>query len=358
MNRYCLFACLCLLAAAQTTACQCPGVFPAISSGYGADGPDSVVVDSVAGTIFSYDKFYFFRPFVASRSFPLIYFLPGMGKGGNDLVTYERLLHHMASRGYCVVLLTYRMISFPYQGMTYRRMFRGIRRAARACAAYADTTRLGMMGHSFGASSIPSHLYRALTKQKWGSNGAFMYLMAPHFVFGITQDGLRHFPPHVKCIAEVFQDDDCNDHRMAKDLFETVGISATEKNFIVLLSDSNPDARCRLCADHSTPNNFDKGKDVTDALDYYGIYRYFDALAEYAFTGSAAAKEIALGNGVPSQRFMGTWPDGAPVREAIVSESAPLVRPRSFYYFHWMHPWNVRRKKYHLSMPDGPTIAP
>jgi hypothetical protein len=177
-------------------------------------------------------------------------------------------------------------------------------------------------------------------------------------VFGITQDQLRNFPPQVKCIAEVFQDDDCNDHRMAKDLFETIGIPASEKDFIILLSDSNAAACCKLYADHSTPNNVSRGNDVTDELDYYGIYRYFDALAEYTFTGSAAAREIALGNGAPSQRSMGTWPDSTPVREAIISDSAPLIRPQSFYYFHWKHPWNVRRKTYHLSMPDGPTIAP
>jgi hypothetical protein len=357
-KRLCLFACCCLLTAPLETVCQCPGVLPPGTGGFGADGAEAVVMDSVPGSFFTYDKFYLFRPRSASVPLPLVCFIPGMGRGGNDLVTYERLLRHMSSRGYCVVLLTYRMVSFPYQGMTYRRMYRGIRRAARTYAAYADTTRLGMMGHSFGASSIPSHLYRALTKQKWGANGAFMYLMAPHYVFGITQDQLRKFPPHVKLITEVFQDDDCNDHRMAKDLFETIGIPASEKDFIILRSDSNAANHCRLDADHSTPNSVSRGKEVTDALDYYGVYRYFDALADYTFSGSIAAKEIALGNGAPSQRFMGTWPDGTPVREAVISDSAPLIRPRSFYYFHWMHPWNVRRKTYHLSMPDGATTVP
>jgi hypothetical protein len=315
-------------------------------------------VDSVPGGLFTHDKFYLFRPQQVPHPLPLVYFLPGMGKGGNDRITYERLLRHMAGRGYCVVLLTYKMISFPYQGMTYHRMFRGIRDARKRFIPYADTSRIGMVGHSFGASAIPSHLYNALTRQKWGERGAFMYIMAPHYIFEITQKQLLNFPPGVKLIVEVFQDDDCNDHRMAKDLFQTIGIPYSEKDFIVLLSDSSGGDSCKLTADHSTPNTFGKGANVTNALDYYGIFRYFDALADYTFTGNAQAKEAALGNGNAVQRFMGTWPGGKPVREAVVSDSAPLVKPTTFYYFHWTHPWNVRRHENRLWMPDSATAKP
>ncbi len=337
---------------------RCPDAIPPISSGYGADGALPVTVDSVSGRFLVHDKYYLFRPANVRQPLPLVYFFPGMGKGGNDPVTYERTLRHLASRGYCVVFLTYRMISFPYQGPTYRRMFRGVRHAARSWAPYVDTTRIGMIGHSFGASCIPSHMYRALVRLKWGAGGAFMYLMAPHYVFGITQKQLERFPPNVKLIAEVFQDDDCNDHRMAKDIFQTIGIPASGKKFVILLSDSNASSRCRLVADHSTPTTFDHGQTSADALDYYGIFKYVDALSDYAFTGNPAAQAMALGPESASQRFMGAWPDGTPVRQAIVSDSAPLVRPRSFYYFHWMHPWNVRRKEYHVWMPDSATLKP
>lgn len=337
---------------------QCPDTANPITSGYGSDSSVAIVLDSVKGNFFTHDKFYLFRPQNIPHPLPLVYFIPGMGKGGNDLITYERLLRHMAGRGYCVVLLTYSMVSFPYQGMTYHRMFRDIKEACKRFAPYADTTRIGMMGHSFGASAIPCHMYRALTKQKWGANGAFMYIMAPHFVFEITQKQLLNFPPDVKLIVEVFQDDNCNDHRMAKDIFQTISIPFSEKDFIILLSDSTSGSACKLIADHSTPNTVSKGTSVTNALDYYGIFRNFDALADYAFTGDQQAKEAALGNGNKTRQYMGTWPNGKPVREAMVSDSAPLVRPRTFYYFHWTHPWNVRRKEYHLWMPDSATMRP
>jgi hypothetical protein len=358
MNKFSTTVCCILLWISFDICAWCGNAIPQMSSGYGADGPAAVATDSVNGRFFVHDAYFLFRPKDADRPLPVLFLIPGMGKGGDKPITYGRLLRHLASRGYCVVLLTYRMVSFPYQGMTYHRMFRGIQHAVRSWSSFIDTTRIGMVGHSFGASCIPSHLYRAITRQHWGSNGAFIYLMAPHYVFEITQEQLKHYPAGVKLVAEVFQDDDCNDHRMAKDIFETIGIPDSEKNYIVLLSDSNASSKCKLEADHSTPTTFDRGHDAADALDFYGVFRYIDALADYTFTGNLEGKALALGPGSDGQRFMGTWPDGTPVKQSIVSKTAPLVRPRSFYYFHWMHPWNVRRKTYHLWMPDSATLVP
>lgn len=50
---------------------------------------------------------------------------------------------------------------------------------------------------------------------------------------------------------------------------------------------------------------------VTDALDYYGTWKLFDALCAAAFTGQH--REIALGGG-PAQLDMGQWSDGTPVK--------------------------------------------
>lgn len=52
-----------------------------------------------------------------------------------------------------------------------------------------------------------------------------------------------------------------------------------------------------------------------DALDFYGIWKLFDALEEAAFWGRS--REYALGN-TPQQRFMGKWSDGVPVKEILV----------------------------------------
>lgn len=54
-----------------------------------------------------------------------------------------------------------------------------------------------------------------------------------------------------------------------------------------------------------------------DALDYYGMWKLFDALCDAAFYGKN--REYALGN-TPQQRFMGQWSDGTAVKELTVTD--------------------------------------
>jgi hypothetical protein len=50
---------------------------------------------------------------------------------------------------------------------------------------------------------------------------------------------------------------------------------------------------------------------VTNALDYYGTWKLFDALRDAAFDGKN--RDLALGDG-PAQLAMGNWSDGTPVK--------------------------------------------
>ncbi|PWT99734.1 MAG: alpha/beta hydrolase [Candidatus Melainabacteria bacterium] len=52
-----------------------------------------------------------------------------------------------------------------------------------------------------------------------------------------------------------------------------------------------------------------------DAMDYYGLWKLFDALEDAAFYGRN--RQYALGN-TPEQRFMGKWSDGVAVKELII----------------------------------------
>jgi len=56
-------------------------------------------------------------------------------------------------------------------------------------------------------------------------------------------------------------------------------------------------------------------KGTADALDYYGYWKWFDALTDAAFYG--LHREYALG-GTIEQTYMGTWSDETPVRAAEV----------------------------------------
>jgi len=62
----------------------------------------------------------------------------------------------------------------------------------------------------------------------------------------------------------------------------------------------------------------------SNALDYYGTWKLFDALTDAAFYGKN--REYALGN-TPEQRYMGNWSDGNPVKELIVTDD-PESQPR------------------------------
>lgn len=57
---------------------------------------------------------------------------------------------------------------------------------------------------------------------------------------------------------------------------------------------------------------------AVNALDYYGLWKLFDALCDAAFYRKN--REFALDN-TPQQRFMGKWSDGVPVKELFVTDN-------------------------------------
>jgi acetyl esterase/lipase len=127
----------------------------------------------------------------------------------------------------------------------------------------------------------------------------------------------------------------------AKEIFaEIKQIPDDKKNFITLVSDDHgspplvaghlaPLAPTQLITydetlkpgftpQHSIGTPEDRNTIGTDALDFYGTWKLFDGLTDAAFFGTHL--DYALGN-KPAQRFMGTWSDGVPVKELIVTTS-------------------------------------
>jgi len=326
------------------------GPLQPIREGFGADGPYEVRVDTVPCRFILHRTVYVFRPAVEDTTFPVVFFFPGFGAW--HPANYEPLLRHLASRGFCVIFPSYLMVQFPMQGRTFKLIYAGALAAAHAHAAHIDTTRIGFAGHSFAASALPGFAYRLITRRGWGRNGAFMFLMAPFYLFSCPPHVLAHYPPQMKLIVQLYEDDDCNDHRMGKDLFEAIAIPPENKAYMVLRSDTCPATGYVLKTNHSTPCGPGDPEGVEDGLDYYGVYRPLDALAQYAFTGDSLAGVIALGDGDSVQTYVGTWGNGEPVRPSIVSGQAPLLRPSSQFYFHWKHPWNLRRRWCRVKLDD------
>jgi uncharacterized protein (TIGR03437 family) len=299
--------------------------FQPITSGYGANGSYAVAEDKFPSPLYDRENVHVFRPAGAAGKVPVIFFAPGYSNNNPD--EYEALIYHIVSRGYALIYAPFQLLSVsltPHE-KRYDTIFAGFEEAVKRYGASFDLNRVGYAGHSYGASANFAMALRGLQKG-WGKDGLMLYSMAPWYYFEIGIRQFVNFPPHAKLIMQVFENDAICDHRMAKEIFERVNLPSSEKDFVMLRGEQR--LGYKLEATHGVPSG-----GMLDALDYYGVYRLFDALADYAFTGNQQGRRIALGNGGADQRFMGRWPDGQPVREMIAGDCVAITRPSISFLF-------------------------
>ncbi|MBI1927578.1 alpha/beta hydrolase, partial [Candidatus Poribacteria bacterium] len=172
---------------------------------------------------------------------------------------------------------------------------------------------------------------------------AIMSVAPGNFIIGhpnitMPMADLRQIPPTTLMLVVVGADDDIVGDILAKPIFDqTPQISLENKDFIIMVSDNHGNPP--LIANHYAPTARDNEFDVrerrnfglfdetdmqgklglsrVDALDYYGYWKLFDALMDAAFNGRN--RKYALGN-TPEERYMGSWPDGTPVKELVVTD--------------------------------------
>jgi hypothetical protein len=309
-------------------------------SGFGSDGAAIVASDSFPSPQWHGKKVYVFHPSDTSRKYPLILFCHGFDTPHPS--TYGQLINNIVSRGTVLVYSPYKSFSInPAQKREYRIIMKGFEAAVKRFGSFIDTSRIGIVGHSWGGGAVPAIGWHCFIENQWGANGAFMYIMAPWFSHFIHQEELEAFPPHVRLIMEIFHDDNVNDPRMALDIFDNIGIPDSQKVFVELFSDSMPGYR--LSANHATPYGALGKGGREDALDFYGIYKFIDAISEYVFSGSVSAREIAMGPGTSAQGFMGGWPDKRPVTECSVTHKPELEFPEKACRYTWESNKNPRR---------------
>lgn len=270
-------------------------IFPKPQSGYGADGSYSVEVTTFPSPDFPGETIEIFHPGGVTGAVPTLFFSHGFGGTFSNYV--RGMLEFIAQKGYAAVFVPY-----PTTGASiverYDILLEGFRLAARSYTNIIDTTQVGFMGHSFGGGAMFGISYRCFTENNWGSNGRFLFSLAPWYAYELTQVQLQSFPPDTKLIMQVYDDDLTNDHRMAIDFFNNINISAEEKDFILVKSDTLQGNI--YAADHAVPGTYQ----VFNALDYYAFYRLLDALCDYTFNGNLAGKAVALGNGSALQVAM------------------------------------------------------
>jgi acetyl esterase/lipase len=321
-----------------------PMVPPA--QGYGSRGVWETAADSLPHPAIRGMSVYFFYPAGAPGPFPVMLFCHGITATNPRI--YQALVSFLVSKGFAVVYAPYETaIGYTRPSEAYRQMRAGFAAAADTWADRCDTARAGFIGHSFGGGAVPAIAYDFIVNRKWGSAGTFLFIMAPWYSYDITDAQLESFPPSANIIIEVYDNDQVIDHRMAVDLFNTFGTDRDKKDFVILFGDST--AQYRLDADHGVPVGELQFGPGVDILDYYGVHRLVDALADYSFTGNDSAKTVALGNGGAAQRFMGVWSDGDTVTPAWAGDAPPLLHPQSFYTNFWSHRINPRAFSIHDS---------
>jgi acetyl esterase/lipase len=305
-------------AQSPTGACDRAAI-PAITAGYGADGPYAMDEASATNPAFRREPVRIFLPRGAEAKRPVVFFSHGFGPGAWE--TYGDLIRHIVSRGYAVIFSTYPVARATLDGR-YDDLWTGFVAAARREADRLDLTRVAFVGHSFGGGASPAMAYRGLVRQGWGSRGAFLYALAPWYALEMRDSQLAALPTGVPQVYEVYDQDTTNDPRMALDLYDR----APRGNRFFFEVQSDTVSGCVLTADHSTP-----GRNPSIRQKAYGVFRPFDALAAWIFDGDASARDslAAMGVGTPSAGYQ-------PLRRRL--RPTPNDAGRTYRY-----PWNDRQ---------------
>ena len=328
-----------LIEPCAVTRAEHTGPIAPITSGYGARGERQIAVTRLANP--SADRAVcVYYPRDLTEKAPTLFLLHGFGSPSAEV--YMELIDFAVSRGLAVVMPIYFSDDRPVPE-NYAIMKAGLEFAVSEFSSLIDTARVGYWGHSYGGGSVPYLAREGLIKKGWGSAGTFLYMAAPWYSFAMDNAALAEFSStNAKLLMQVYEEDDVTDHRMAKDIFENIGIPAAEKDYVQLFSDTHDGYK--LFADHYTPTKaIIIGGGALDGLDFYGIFRPLDALADYSFNGSAAGKSVALGGGSAAQRFMGAYPDGSPVKELEATDTPVVTKPESYYSAKWSNAYNPRR---------------
>jgi hypothetical protein len=295
-----------------------------ISRGYGSFGSKDVEFTTFQSPLYPAKDVTIFYPEGISEPRPAVMFAHGYT--ASDTVVYNQLLNFIASNNYVAVFSPYKILATVEHN--YNIILQGFLKAARDHPGIIDTTKIGIMGHSFGGGACPWLGKKLFMERGWGENGRFLFPMAPWYAHEIEQDDLSGFPADCKMIMQIYNQDSVNDHRLAIDVFNHINIPAPEKDFINVFTDILPNPPFGdyiYKADHGVPTTLSERDRSYDALDFYAVFRLLHALMDYTFHQDMDAKNIALGNGSDEQTDMGM------LKPLKVSDNPVPLHPQSGY---------------------------
>lgn len=234
------------------------------------------------------------------------------GGGGDGGQGFHAWIEHLVRRGAIVV--------YPIYGSSNPQMdIAAAMQAALATLAteghtQPDPARTAVIGFSFGGPLAADYAAAA------GAAGLpvpeVLLAYAPSRVYPTPH---RPSPPPTLRALVIIGDNDPGAAPGANVIWAWLApLPRGQRDFVTLVSDDRGEPP--LIAVHHVPlTNARPPNPVVslDALDWYGTWKLIDALMSCTIAGAWC--EYALGN-TPEQRFMGTWSDGAPVKELVVSD--------------------------------------
>jgi len=250
---------------------------------------------------------------------PLVLFLSGCcpppGTLNPEPAKYRDWIDHIAKRGAVVIYPRFRF----YSGL--QDVMKMVRAAVAEISAgphpAVDTTHIAITGHSIGGLLAVN--YAGAASEDVPTATALMLAMPACVGCPNPIDDLTAISPTTDVLVVVADEDQVGGDVMARQIWAKLDqIPLDRRDYITILSDSH--GQPPLIADHELPATapFAGASGVLDALDWYGLWRPFDALVACSRAGQECA--TALGD-TPEQRFMGQWSDGVSVIELKVTDT-------------------------------------
>ncbi|NLD93961.1 MAG: hypothetical protein GX639_14990 [Fibrobacter sp.] len=292
-----------------------------------------VVTDTIRDPSSQRDRLYIIRP-DTGQEYPCVLFCPRFGS--DNPADYRGLIEHIISKDVLVVYPVYEANAFTRRSIEVGPRTDAIfSLVARATKNLIDTTRIGFIGHSYGAGIIPAIATRLMDHTGWGSNGSFIYLMSPWYYPGTSLRTLENFPKSSNVIVQVFYDDNINDPRIGSYFFQMLKLPLNQKEFLVVPSPPNA---IRYKSDFQVPLSADAFGGSDDILDTAAIYKVIDSVFAGVFDRKKSAHTFAFGTGSTRKIPLGNQGDTSFVMIAT-DNPRPYLSSRP-YINSWISPRN------------------
>jgi acetyl esterase/lipase len=262
------------------------------------------------------DAYYLYEPAEPTlATAPVVVFLHGYN--GVDPSTQEGWIGHLARKSHIVIFPVYQ--DGPNRAQSYtpnaKTAIKQALKKLKRSNTKPDTGKFALIGYSLGATIAANIAGSARQSGLPSATALFVAHAGDTTVLNPRSRPILASPsriPDLFLLGVVGNDDDFVGDAYTKNIVEgATKVPGSRKNLIRVFSDDT--GAPALSSDHLAPV---AGSSTSNALDFFGYWKWSEALLDLAFRGENA--EFAIGD-TEAQRDMGDWSDGTPVHEAEVT---------------------------------------